>query len=207
MPRRKQLKTIVLNANQPTTLRAAQARIAKSRERLRRLPNKVMQRTASQIRIRVMGPMLRELRRYPPRQKGMKMRWKSPKQRRYVLMMLRRDAIRRGTPDDISYRRKGALGRGWNYTLTAGRTKLKLRLGNTAISTWGKGETRYYIFVVGGFGFGKSARSSRRYRQPIQPFHKDRGWKPAFPTIQHYVGEAHALSGEVLATELEAVAP
>ena len=139
-----------------------------------------------QLKAKHIVPMLIKLRTYPEKPKY-PLKWKSEKQRRYVMMLLKRKAVDEGHPDDIAYRRTGKLKRGWRYELVTDK-----KTGSVKLKVWNDAEsydpikgitTKYARFVVGDIGLGVSQRSIERYRQPIQPFHADR-WNPAFPTIQ-----------------------
>lgn len=141
--------------------------------------------------------LLARLRTYPPRKKGMRIRWTSEKQRRYVMALLRAQAEARGAPDDIAYQRTGRLARGWK-----GEIEALLRSGDVIrIRVWNDAQgmrlvrgslqadgPRYARFVQGRIGFGESRRSIERYRQPIQQFHTDRGWSEAHKIIKEEYG-------------------
>lgn len=126
-------------------------------------------------------PTVAQLGAYPPRRLGMKMRWRSERQRRYVMAML-------SATDNLPYKRTGALGRGWHGEVKVDpRSKgLRIRIWNDAMQPrWKTGEpVRYARFVQGDIGIGLSRRSAVRYDQAMQPFHKDRGWQPAAPIIR-----------------------
>lgn len=132
-------------------------------------------------------PALEELRRYPPRKLGMRIRWKSERQRRYVLMMLR-------ATNNLPYKRTGALGRGWKGDVKVDRRSggLRVRIWNDAEQAeWRTGvKRRYERYVQGDVGLGVSRQSVARYDEAIQPFHKDRGWQPAAQVIQRAFARA-----------------
>lgn len=126
-------------------------------------------------------PLLTKLRKYPPkRKKGDKMRWKSERQRRYVMMMIAKG--------EISHDRTGALKRGWQADVTldfGAKNLLTVRIQNTAKQRVGKGKGQPYAqYVMGSIGLGKARRSQQRYKRPQQPFHQDTGWKLAYEIIQ-----------------------
>lgn len=143
---------------------------------------RVLEQTQRNIQTRVLTPMLSVLRIYPGRQLGMKMRWKSEKQRRYVLMKLRKEG-------NLPYRRTLALAKGWQSkaVIDARAGTLRIVTENTAKSEEGK---PYQRFVTGDIGLGTSQRSMSAYAKPMQPFHQDRGWQPAAPIIQTYYKKA-----------------
>lgn len=127
-------------------------------------------------------PLLQELRQYPPvRDRTKKVRWKSDKQRRYVMMMATRGLIR------LPYVRTNKLADSWrtSVTLTFTRQERKALLQFEVTNT-----TKFYQWVVGSIGQGRSASSMRLYRKPQQPFHSDSGWPLAYKIIQRYFDEA-----------------
>lgn len=136
-------------------------------------------KATTQINRKVSGVMLRSLRKYPPRKLGMRIRWKSAKQRRYVMMLLRKNG-------DIPYRRKGIYKRGWKYKLTMDdKGSITLKVTNDAQQPDLNGKPNFYARYVGGdIGFGQGASSASRYMKPKQPFHKDRGWPDSYRIIQ-----------------------
>jgi hypothetical protein len=159
---------------------------------LKTMGDRVAPRIVKSIRTRAAEPMLRILQIYPARQLGMEMHWKSERQRRYVMMKLRKE-------NNLPYKRTGALARGWQY-----RVKLDDRTGKITFTVWNDAKTydertgkwvRYHRFVTGDIGIGKSRRAMTRYFAPIQPFHKDRGWQPSAPTISraYEIAEKDAL--------------
>jgi len=134
------------------------------------------------IKAKVMVPMLKELRHYPGRPHH-PLRWKSNKQRRYVMAMLREIGQEDG------YKRTYALARGWRYDITT------LSNGSMVMRVWNEAEsknpftgvkTKYEPFVQGSIGLGQSKTSAARYRAPIQPFHQDTGWPEAQPIVAKY---------------------
>ena len=203
MPRQKNVvSTLIVDVSDPQSIKNASAQVDKMAKGFNSLDDEVLPKLASDLRIRVFGPMLRALRVYPPRKLGMTMRWKSEKQRRYVMMLLKKAAIARGTPDDLSYRRTGRFGKSWKYTLEITGDALRLRVFNTATTKW-KGEThRLNTFIQGNVGLGTSSSSVYRYQRQIQPFHVDRGWNPAAPIVQEYVGKGQDRAVELYNTRI-----
>lgn len=197
MPRQKNVvSTIIIDLADPQSIKNASARVDKMAKGFNSFNHDVQPRLASELRVRVFGPMLRALRVYPPRKLGMKIRWKSKKQQRYVMMLLKKAAIARGTPDDLAYRRTGRLGKSWMYTLSIERDTLRLRVFNTATTKWKGATHRLSRFIQGDIGLGTSRSSVWRYQAPVQPFHKDRGWNLAAPIIREYVVKGRDLAVE-----------
>lgn len=143
---------------------------------------RAMEKARGTVDRHAVQPTIAQLRVYPPRRLGMRMRWRSERQRRYVMAMLT-------ATDNLPYKRTGTLRRGWHGEVKVDpRSKgLRIRIWNDAMQPrWKTGEpVRYARFVQGDIGIGLSARSTTRYNLAIQPFHKDRGWQPAAPIIRH----------------------
>lgn len=142
---------------------------------------------AREMQYAVLNPMLALLRVYPARQIGMKMRWKSEKQKRYVLMKLRKEK-------NLPYKRTMGLARGWTATarVNPNTGSLQITTANLATSRDARGRrVKFARYVIGDIGLGKSERSIRRYADPIQPFHQDRGWQPAALTIMRFYDRAN----------------
>lgn len=135
-------------------------------------------------------PLIHDLQYYPPEPNG-KIDWTSDKQRKYVMMLLRRKAKDEGRePGDIKYRRTYKLRDSWHYEVKVSMGKkgiIRVRLYNDAESYDPiKGETTQYAkFVQGAFGVGRSATSVRRYRKYMQKFHRDTGWREAAPRVRN----------------------
>lgn len=154
----------------------------------------VMQQTKRNVNTRILRPMLRMLGVYPGRQLGMKMRWKSERQRRYVMMLLTKQAEERldrplRPGDSIAYKRTFKLRDSWQSEIILDEKKGKIR-----IRVWNDAENErgepYHRFVTGDIGLGESRQSMSRYTKPMQPFHQDRGWQPSAPIIQRYIQDA-----------------
>lgn len=156
---------------------------------IRQFNSVVVPRVASLVKTRTFLPMLEKLGIYPARQLGMRMNWRSDAQRKKVMMILR-------AKKNVPYRRSMKLRNGWECDVKVNQKTgaISATTQNTATSTdpfTGK-VTKYAQFVTGAIGFGTSKTSLKRYQDPIQPFHKDRGWQPSYPIIQKYYKEAEA---------------
>lgn len=132
-------------------------------------------------------PLIHDLQYYPPKVPR-KINWTSDKQRKYVMKLLRDIAIEEGRdPDDIAYRRTYKLRDGWKHeVLLSGGQKgyLRIRVWNDAENDRarpGRDDKHYAKYVVGGLGVGKSDSATRRYRKPMQQFHREGGWREAQP--------------------------
>lgn len=130
---------------------------------------------ASQIEDIFVSKLLGNLRRYPPvRDRTNKVRWKSAKQRRYVMMLASKGIIK------LPYVRTNKLGEGWDVRIEIVWTRqnkigiIRIIVGN---------EVDYVKFVMGNIGLGVSRKSIEVYRKPIQPFHLDTGWHLAYRSI------------------------
>lgn len=144
-----------------------------------------IEKLAKLLESQVSVPMLRELRRYPPtRDRTNKVRWKSEKQRRYVMMMASKGEIR------LPYIRTGRLADNWkcNVTITYSRTEAIGILKFEVFNAWPDSQ-----FVIGKIGQGESTSSLREYVKPIQPFHSDTGWLPAHAIVKKYFTKAKNL--------------
>lgn len=134
-----------------------------------------LHRYAERIRRRFLIPMMRELRdQKPPKRKypeDYPIQFVSERQRRFVMATLR------GKP----YRRTNGLSKGWYYRMKIKGNKITVTIGN---------RKNYAGYVVGKFGVGVSKRQIRRYMKPMQPYHRQTGWKPAHVTIQKYLKKA-----------------
>jgi len=188
----------VLEVGNPDSLKKAADRVGRQASDLRQHLRVAVPQTAGVIRTQVVKPMLEKLGIYPPRWIGMKMRWKSAKQRRYVMMKLRAEG-------NLPRKRTFKLRQGWVSTVEVDTKNgaIKVTVENTATSPDSRGRmTRYQPFVSGDIGLGVSRRSMQRYDKPIQPFHKDRGWNPAAPIIQQYyalsIDKAEEFLGKII---------
>lgn len=195
MPRRKNVVSkVVFNAGDPKAIRKAWKELDRKAKAIRRVEKQALPRVASELRVRVFGPMLRVLRRYPPRKHGMKMRWRSVAQRITVMAILYRQAKERGIRNpkgkDLAYKRTDKYKRGWQYNLRIVARRLRVTVENDAITTHKNNTYRYGKFVGGNIGLGGSKSSMRRYKRPIQPFHTDRGWQETAPIVRKYVTRA-----------------
>lgn len=162
---------------------------------LRRVGREEMPRITRAVDTRILRFLVARLQVYPGRQLGMKIRWKSERQRRYVMMLLTEMAREQGRePGDIAYRRTRNLANGWKALAIWDPQKgvVKIMVENTAETRDRRTGrmVRYHRFVQGDIGLGESKRSLQRYIKPIQPFHHDRGWQPAYPLIQEFVKKA-----------------
>jgi len=132
-------------------------------------------------------PLIKKLSTYPPRKLGMKIRWKSRKQQRKVMMILRRQMEERGD-NEIWYHRTGYYKKAWAHETvfsTGKKGVIRVRVYNKAQKRDdnGGGMKPLGTFIQGRVGLGESRRSMERYRKPMQPFHVDRGWVFAQPLI------------------------
>jgi len=143
---------------------------------------------------RFVKPMLDELRVYPPRKPGMKIRWANARQRRLVMMKLRKQADERGD-DEVWHHRTGEYGMGWEAQTTTTRGKrglVRIRVYNNA----GKGNKAIGQYIQGQIGIGASKPSIKRYREHIQAFHTDRGWSLAYEIVQKHFKDAREFALE-----------
>ena len=126
------------------------------------------------IKRNYMRPMLKELRAVPSHRRypeDYPIEFKSDKQRRYVMMILK------GKP----YKRRNILSKNWKVRIFARANMLRIKVTN---------DTPYRKYVMGYYGMGKSRRSIKRYIKPMQPFHAKTGWPPAYEIIQKYTEDA-----------------
>lgn len=109
---------------------------------------------------------LQELQRPAPRRKkGVKVRWKTEKQRRYVLgFVLKKDS----KGNIIPYKRTGKMRKAWEITQRKSGDKYSIGFRN---------RVAYTRFVQGTLNL----KSLKAATAPQQPFHKDTGWKLAQP--------------------------
>lgn len=184
----------VLDVGDPDALKKAADRIGRQVVELRQHLGTAVPRLVGIVNTRAMKPMLEKLRIYPPRWLGMKIRWTSEKQRRFVMRKLRAEG-------DLPYKRKFKLRKGWVATveLNPKTGGIKVTVENTATAPDSKGRmVKIQPFVTGNIGLGTSRQSMQRYDQPMQPFHKDRGWQPSAPIIQRYFLLAEDIAEEYL---------
>lgn len=153
---------------------------------------KRIQKMAALLETQVSKPMLTELRTYPPvRDRSKKVRWKSERQRRFVMMKASKGEIR------LPYVRTGKLADSWRtkVTITYSRQQKKGILHFEVFNT-----SPIHQYVVGNYGQGVSDSSNRLYRKPQQPFHSDSGWVLAYKIIQRYLAKAKNIVGVELTT-------
>lgn len=202
--RGQKVSRLVLRFDDVGTITEAKEVLQEQLQTVRNL-NREARQIAEEITSRFLLPMLDELKQYPPRKLGMKINWTSPNQRKYVMMLLRAQAIERGienpTGRDLAYERTGELGRKWQAVAevsTGQKGIIRLRTWNDAkrYDPIKKKSREYERFVQGGIGTGLSRRSIRRYEKPIQQFHTDREWPVAYPIIQRYYREAREFALE-----------
>lgn len=129
-----------------------------------RYSERLIQDDIKYIEQRYLKPLMRDL-RYTPRHrvypKDYPIKFVSDKQRRFVMAKLA------GKP----YKRTGKLQRGWHYSIKPDKHgRIMLRIWN---------ESPIAKYVVGEVGLGTSMRSAKRYRQSIQAYHRQGGWRPA----------------------------
>ncbi len=134
------------------------------------------------LETQVSQPMLRELRTYPPtRDRSQLVRWKSDRQRRFVMMKASKGEIR------LPYVRTGKLADSWKTTVTLqfSRQEKKGILKFEVANDWPESQ-----YVIGKIGQGVSRGSMSIYQKPQQPFHEDTGWMLAYKIIQRYFTKA-----------------
>lgn len=197
------IKTIVLEVGDPDTIKKAADRVGKQVRDLRAELKTAVPKTAGVVRTQVIKPMIEKLRIYPMRWVGMKIRWKSERQRKFVMAMLRKD-------NNLPYKRTFKLRQGWEAVVEVDPKSgtITVTVQNTAVGPDGKGGMKkYQPFVSGNIGLGTSRQSMQRYSKPIQPFHKDRGWNPAVPIIQKFyllsVEKAEEILGKIIVRIIE----
>lgn len=174
------VKRVVLDLNSIRAMERAAGLARAKAKALRAFPKDILPQVAKAVQVRSIDPLLHRLRIYPPRP-VYPIAWKSEKQRRYVLMMLRRER-------NLPYQRTGDLARGWRGVVgvTPRGDGIRVLVENVAQS----GGKRYARFVGGDIGVGTSVRSLERYKAPIQPFHIRTGWQPFAPLVARYYDDA-----------------
>lgn len=204
MPREKNTVVMtVIDVGKRASIEAAVAQMLGIADGLQNIGKDIIAPTILNLRARVLFPMLQKLREYPgaPRHP---LRWKSEKQRKYVMMLLRE----RG--EEGGYKRTFKLRKGWQYSID-----VDTKTGDVKLRVWNEAESydpikkkpvRYMPFVQGNIGLGESDRSAQRYAAPIQPFHRDTGWNPAAPIIQTAFREAEAEIGRIYEVRLTQLA-
>jgi hypothetical protein len=191
----REVRKIVINLNDIRSIERTEALTRAQLRALKAFPSDVLPQVAKAVQVRSIDPLLNRLRIYPPRA-VYPIEWKSEKQRRYVMMLLRRQ-------NNIPYQRTGDLARGWRGETTVTRRKdgIRIFVENVA-QNQGK---RYSRFVGGDIGVGTSARSMARYQEPMQPFHKNTGWQPFAPLVAHYFEDAKKEARERYAARLKRI--
>jgi len=183
----------VLDLTSVESVRDFATRLGLMRNDIRQLQESLADMLGYNLEVYYIQPMLWTLQKYPPRKPGMKIRWTSRKQQKFVMAKLRFLAKKRGD-NEVWHHRTGGLGANWVAEVVRKRGKVTIRVYNR----W-KGMR----FVQGNIGLGKSARSAGRYAQPIQRFHTDRGWQPAAPTIQKGYQKAEEYAAAEIGKRLE----
>lgn len=154
-----------------------------------RFEQDVLHPTAQQQFAQIEQPMLNEL-AFEPGPPNYPIKWKSQKQRRYVMRLLRDEAIERGDfirgprggiiVTDLRYkRRRDGLSTQWKASVDFGNGTVVLSVSNSATTRDGK---PLAPFVVGTL----NQRSRGEAVAPIQPFHADR-WPVAVDTVNFYI--------------------
>lgn len=120
-----------------------------------------------------MVPMMQELKETPPPPDRMNPKqWTSPRQRGYMMLMWRKKRIR------LPHQRSGSIPFGWRTEWVYERGMLRFRTYNIE---------SHAIYVVGRIGLSESVSRQRAvYEKPIQPFHRETGWKPAHQIVRPY---------------------
>lgn len=143
---------------------------------LTRFPSQLERATTALIERR--EPTLRrDLQVYPPRP-NRKIEWSSDRQRRYVMMILRRKAMAEGRTN-IAYQRTYTLRDGWYVRTSVEGGKIVATVGNNATDDNGEAYAKY---VVGRMNF----RSRSAALVPQQRFHAITGWTPAVDTLNEW---------------------
>lgn len=201
MPQKNVVVKKIFEVGDPAVFKQLMADLNMEIGELRTFLNVVMPLVQKSLEEQVFAPMLKDLRTYPPRKLGMKIRWKSDKQRRYVMWLLR-------STHNIPYQRTLDLANGWHCLVSINPRSgvISARTWNDAISkTPGSGQQPYMRFIQGDIGTGTSQSSLSRYNKPIQPFHKDRGWQPAQPLIMAAYDKADDFAQESFEAEITKV--
>lgn len=171
-------KLILLRFSDIKTFDDAVKQIKINRTEFTAEAEKRINKVADILEKKVSIPMIQELRQYPAvRDRTTKVRWKSEKQRRYVMMKASKGEIR------LPYVRTGRLADSWktSVTVTFGRQD---KVGLLKFEVWNEWPDSQ--FVIGKIGQGSSTTSLKRYEKPIQPFHSITGWSPAHRIISKY---------------------
>ena len=160
-------------------------------------------------------PLLDELQYYPspPDYPAGSFPWKSERQRRFVLALLRRMAIERGdyvegphggiVVTDMRYQRTFGLRDAWQLGIEDEGGQIRITVANTAENERGDSIAQ---FVVGSL----NQRSRREAATPQQPFHAGR-WPLAVDTVNYWfdvfaedlIGELEQQFDDYLKTSIE----
>lgn len=156
---------------------------------------KKIEKLATEIESKYTKPLLAKLKTYPPvRDRTRRVRWDSDKQRRFVMMLWSKGMI------SLPYIRTGKLAAGWKVDVNL-KWSRQAKLGILRIVV--TNDENYANYVMGDYGLGETAKTMTQYLKPMQPFHKDTGWQPAFPPIQ----EAFKGIKQTVSTTLTAWSP
>lgn len=203
------IQRIVLRIDDRRTIERAIMQIGGTRRELQKLGAAELETIARYLKTAIGTPLIRRLKIYPPVRGNEKVRWASLKQKRYVLMLLRKKAKAEGHPNDIKYRRTGDFGDAWvcEFKVDKKRGTITMIVENTAERRNNKTGQMQKIqpFITGGLGLGKSKSSIRNYMKPMQPFHKDTGWQPSHPIVQEYEGKAQVKAQDLYQGRVERI--
>lgn len=171
--------------------------ISEFEEELRRRRNELKsiskenKRIAQKINREILKPLEQKVKedRPPVRLPGDKVNWKSPRQRKLVMMQYRKAGI------EPPYPRTDKMVNSFeaNAEVNASGTRISVNIENTDPKA---------PYVLGEFGVGKSASSIRRYEKPIQPFHKER-WEPAYKKVQPAIEASQEMYEEEISEWVE----
>lgn len=192
MPKKNVIDAGILDVGSPQAYENVAKTLNQQIGDLRRFGSQAMPLVQRGLEYRIFPPMIANLGIYPARQLGMKMRWKSRKQMIAVMIKLRKEG-------NVPYKRTLDLRNHWKkiISLNLKSGELRVQIFNDAVSKDENGMlVRYQRFVTGDIGLGTSKASIQRYQAPIQPFHKDRGWQPAYPIIARYYAQAVTFARE-----------
>lgn len=152
-------------------------KLKEKRNRMKSLKSHV-KGIAREVQVKYVDPLISDLRKYPPdKDRTTLTKWKSDRQRRYMMWLWKNRKA------NLPHERTGDFGRGWK-----GETKALSR--GTGISIAIENPSPAAPYIVGAVGIGEAASTIKAYEKPIQPFHKDTGWKPAHSRIKPVVKEA-----------------
>lgn len=109
-------------------------------------------------------PMIAELETEPPKP-TYPLRWKSDKQRKFVMAKLRAEG-------NLPYRRTGKIRQSWVTELVRNGASFSFIVANTAPAS---------VFLYGSLAQNRTA--ALRFQQP---FHQDTGWQAATDTVSYW---------------------